>query len=75
MLKKEQKRAYKTDFLFANNGEEIVMDKILTDIAKQILDIETLEQRNSDDLDFHEVSVWSLKRALQLAYEAGMNSK
>ena len=51
------------------------MDKIINDIAREILDIDTLEIRNSDDLDFHEVSVWSLKRALQLAYELGQNSK
>jgi hypothetical protein len=33
--------------------------------------IETLETRNSDRLDFHEVSVWGVKNALMAAYEVG----
>ena len=33
--------------------------------------IETLETRNSDRMDFHEVSVWGVKSALMAAYEAG----
>jgi hypothetical protein len=40
-------------------------------IARKVLLIETLETRHSDSLDFHEVAVWSVQRALQLAYEAG----
>jgi hypothetical protein len=31
----------------------------------------TLETRNSDHLDFHDVSVWGVKSALMAAYEAG----
>ena len=50
-------------------------DEILEQIAKNILDIPTLKTRNSDSLDFHEVSVWGLKKALQQAYEEGRNSK
>jgi hypothetical protein len=42
-------------------------------IAKQTLGIETLETRNSDDLDFHEISVWQLKEALEKAYKAGQS--
>ncbi|XHR27629.1 MAG: DUF6900 domain-containing protein [Chthoniobacteraceae bacterium] len=42
-----------------------------TKIAKEILNIETLETRNSDGLDFHEVSVWEIRDALEAAYEAG----
>ena len=33
--------------------------------------IETLDERKSDRLDFHEMSVWQLKAALEAAYEAG----
>lgn len=40
-------------------------------IAKEILWIETLDVRNSDRLDFHEVSVGSVRAALNAAYEAG----
>jgi hypothetical protein len=41
-------------------------------IARTVLSIETLATRHSDRLDFHEVAVWSLQRALELAYEAGL---
>ena len=37
--------------------------------------IETLETRNRDALDFHEVSVWGLEEILQKAYELGRASK
>ena len=47
------------------------IDQLLTKIAKKHLSLETLETRNSDSLDFHDVAVWSLKDALQEAYEAG----
>ena len=33
--------------------------------------IETFEPRNSDSLDFFEVSVWGIEAALRAAYEAG----
>jgi len=51
------------------------IDQLLTEIAKKHLSLETLETRNSDNLDFHDVSIWSLKEALQEAYEAGFNVK
>ena len=51
------------------------IDQLLTEIAKKHLSLETLETRNSDSLDFHDVAVWSLKDALQEAYEAGFNAK
>lgn len=47
------------------------IDQLLTEIAKKHLNLETLEAQNSDNLDFHDVAVWSLKEALQEAYEAG----
>lgn len=51
------------------------LDQLLTDIAKKHLNIETLETRNSDGLDFHDVAVWCLKDALQEAYKAGLSEK
>jgi hypothetical protein len=33
--------------------------------------IETLETRNSDCLDFHDVAVWAIRDALEAAYAAG----
>jgi hypothetical protein len=50
-------------------------EQVLAEIAATILGIETLETRNSDSKDFHEVSVWSLHDALAAAYEAGRNAK
>ena len=47
------------------------IDQLLTEIAKNHLNLETLETRNSDSLDFHDVAVWAIKDALQDAYEAG----
>lgn len=50
-----------------------IMNKILTGIAqKNIPGVETLETRNSDDLDFHNVAVWAIKAALEDAFIAGM---
>ncbi|PTX37870.1 hypothetical protein IQ03_05167 [Gemmobacter caeni] len=43
----------------------------LTRIAQVHLGLETLEERRSDSLDFHEVSVWSVRDALRAAFEAG----
>ena len=43
----------------------------LAKIAKQQMQIETLETRKHDALDFHTVAVWEAKSALQAAYDAG----
>ena len=51
--------------------KETKMPKTLERIAAGHLGIETLVTRKSDSLDFHEVSVWSLKAALEAAFEAG----
>jgi len=50
------------------------MEKKIAKIAMDRLGIETLETRNSDSLDFHEVSVWALKEMLEAAYQAGKDS-
>jgi hypothetical protein len=47
------------------------IDSLITLIAKKHLDIETLETRKSDRLDFHEIAVWSLRDALEAAFKAG----
>lgn len=47
------------------------IEQILQKIAEDHLSIETLETRNADSLDFHEVSVWSIKVALKAAFNAG----
>ena len=43
-------------------------------VAADCLKIE-LEVRGSDGLDFHDLSVWSLREALVAAYQAGAASK
>ena len=45
---------------------------LLTRIAQTKLRIETLEARGSDRLDFHDLSVESLRDALEAAYNAGI---
>ena len=49
--------------------------QVVSDIAREVLGITTLESRKSDSLDFYEFSVWSLERALFAAYEAGRKSQ
>ena len=44
------------------------MSKQATQVTQAL---ETLQTRNSDRMDFHEVSVWGVKSALMAAYEAG----
>lgn len=51
------------------------LEKLLTEIAKKHLAIDTLETRNADSLDFKEVSVWGVKEALIAAFEAGASYK
>ena len=46
-------------------------DAQLMEIAERHLFLETLETRNSDRLDFHDVAVWAIRSALEAAFEAG----
>ena len=48
----------------------MTQEEILTKIAQEELDVETLERRWSDNF-----SVWGIKRALESAYEAGRQAK
>ena len=50
------------------------MNAKLESIASNELGIETLDARNMDSLDFHELSVWSIRAALEAAYKAGAES-
>ena len=52
-----------------------VRDAAVREIAKRELSIPTLDERRSDELDFHDVSVWSAKAALIAAYEAGREAE
>jgi hypothetical protein len=46
-------------------------DALILEIAQRLFFLETLETRNSDRLDFHDVAVWAIRDALAEAYEAG----
>lgn len=43
-------------------------------IAREVFWLETLEERGCDELDFKEVSVHQVRRALQQAYDAGRDA-
>ena len=47
---------------------------IFTEIARKHLNIDTLIERKSDSLDFHEVAVWNMRAALEAAFAAGKAS-
>ena len=51
------------------------VEKKLEKIAKDVLFVETLETRNSNGIDFYDISVWGLKEALLHAYKLGQQNK
>ena len=65
--------------LVVGQGDKVMTkeqnDQLLTEIAKKHLNLETLENRNSDSLDFQDMAVWAIKDALQEAYEAGLSDQ
>lgn len=46
-------------------------DNQILDVAKRHFHVETLDERKRDSLDFHDVSVASMKAALEEAYFLG----
>jgi hypothetical protein len=46
-------------------------DQQIAEIAARVLGISTLATQKSDRLDFHDLAVWSIREALEAAYEAG----
>ena len=49
----------------------LTRDAELLAIAQRQFRIETLETQSWDRLDFHDVAVWSIRAALEEAFEAG----
>jgi len=47
-------------------------EEMLAQIANDVLNINTLETKNSDSEDFHELSVWDVKKALEKAFVLGI---
>lgn len=48
-----------------------IMWEIIEPIAKMHFSADTLETRNSDDLDFYDAAIWGIRDALVAAYMAG----
>ena len=46
-------------------------DAVIREIAQRQFRLETLETRNRDRLDFHDVAVWAIRAAFEEAFEAG----
>ncbi len=42
-------------------------NSIIAEVARDHLGIDTLESRNADSLDFHNLAVWKIKAALAAA--------
>ena len=49
-------------------------DALILEIAQRRFFVETLETRNRDRLDFHDVAVWAIRAALEEAFEAGRHA-
>lgn len=58
----------------AARPEDAQRDQALASIAKITLELDTLDTRNSDGLDFKEQAVWQIKWALEQAYLAGQKA-
>lgn len=60
----------------ANGTKDLdTKDTVIQNVARDILGIETLEERHRDCLDFHELAVWQIRKALAAAFEAGRQIK
>lgn len=57
--------------IYNSENENPEIDNILTQIARQVGGIPTLERQYSDSQDFHDVSVWRLRELLRVSYELG----
>lgn len=53
---------------------KVTPSEALIRIAREHLGVETLDTRNQDSLDFYSISVWQLRKALERAFLAGMES-
>ena len=58
----------------ADHNTPAQWDLTRANIARVHLHLETLETRSSDSLDFHDLSVWDLRAALDAAHAAGFES-
>lgn len=54
--------------------EKTIMDTLEKIVTERCETIPTLQQRMSDELDFHEISVWTLADLMRAAYLKGMEA-
>ena len=57
-----------------NSENNLKFNPLISGIAAKYLGVKTLETQNSDALDFHDLAVWTLKAALEAAFNAGYES-
>ncbi len=50
------------------------MDQTLERIAREELEITTLESRHNDEEDFHTLAVWEIETVMERAYQAGFEA-
>ena len=55
----------------ATKPDPATPEALILEIATRHFFVETLESRNSDQLDFHDVAVWAIRATLADAFEAG----
>ena len=52
---------------------KIDREKLFLEIAQKFMpDLETLEARNSDSLDFHDTAIWNIHDMIEEAYNRGL---
>ena len=52
---------------------EAKLDRLMAEVARNLLAVPTLETRGSDAQDFHDLSVWRIKAALRRAFDLGVD--
>lgn len=73
--------AYKTNSVYISNDDPSTNDAAeyknseaypaIEKIARETMDVETLQTRMRDGLDFYDMAVWNIRKGLIAAYEAG----
>lgn len=61
--------------LYFSENKNTDCDKEISAVASIVGNIPTLGRQNTDSLDFHEISVWTLKEMLRISYELGKLSQ
>lgn len=49
------------------------VEQKMEEIAKKYFYVKTLKTRNMDELDFYNIPIWNIKKALEDAYHFGFN--